>query len=136
MRLLAIGTSLVGYALSLTVYDDQTMQGWLNNGGAQLAIQAAPMFFFGQAMNRPPCYPTTAVTISGNVAYQAASAGLCAWPDTGCNCRNPGIAINNYGPTFPTYYTYQQCNSREVRVAYNLFYEKDGFTPSGSGGHA
>lgn len=44
----------------------------------------------------------------------------------GCNCRKPGVAIGNPSPVFPVYYTYNQCNTGDIRVSLNLFYEKDG----------
>ncbi|KAK1763092.1 hypothetical protein QBC33DRAFT_459994 [Phialemonium atrogriseum] len=108
------------------------MTGLLNAGGVDLALAAAPMWFFGQALNQPPCYPTSATDSSGG---QTPAAGLCAWPNAGCGCRNPGVGIGNAGPSFPVYYSYQKCTDGEVRVAYNLFYQKDGFTPNGLFGH-
>ncbi len=91
------------------------------------------MWFFGQAMNEPPCYPTAALDGSGN---QMPSSSLCDYPNVGCGCRNPGVGIGNQGPSFPVYYSYQKCSASEVRVAYNLFYQKDGTKPSGLLGHA
>lgn len=119
------GALLLGAANAFDRVDDNLMNEMLNEGGLGLAMSASPMFFFGQAMNKPPCYPTNAV-----VNGQQTKAGKpCNWPDTGCNCRNPGVAIGNEGPSFPVYYTYQKCNDNDVRVAYNLYYEKDGFLP-------
>jgi hypothetical protein len=36
------------------------------------------------------------------------------------------VGIGNRGPAFPIYFTYKRCSDTEVRVVYNLFYEKDG----------
>jgi hypothetical protein len=36
------------------------------------------------------------------------------------------VPINNEGPRFPIYFTTKQCSETEVRVAYNLYYQKDG----------
>lgn len=36
------------------------------------------------------------------------------------------MAIGNPSPVFPVYYTYRQCNTGDIRVSLNLFYEKDG----------
>lgn len=90
------------------------------------------VFFFGQALYRPPCYPTWA--FSGSVsspdiydsAHQTKPAPQCQYPDVGCKCRKPGVLKGNQGPPFPIYYTYKKCNDTEIRVAYNLYYEKDG----------
>ncbi|EPS34974.1 hypothetical protein PDE_09939 [Penicillium oxalicum 114-2] len=108
------------------------MTSLLNLGGVDLADRYAPMWFFGQAMNQPPCYPTWAFSGSPSTpdiydsAHQTPAAPQCEYPDVGCHCRNPGVGIGNRGPAFPVYYTYQRCSDTEVRVAYNLFYEKDG----------
>ncbi|KAK3987650.1 hypothetical protein QBC44DRAFT_331011 [Cladorrhinum sp. PSN332] len=129
---------LAGFCLVLTgtqaatPISSTTMESLLNAGGVDLAHAAAPMFFFGQAMNRPPCYPTNATTAQGT---QTPSVGLCDYPNVGCNCRQPGIGISNRGPSFPVYYTYNRCTPTEIRVAYNLFYEKDGTTPDQIFGH-
>ena len=45
----------------------------------------------------------------------------------GCNCRNPGVDIGHSTPSFPVYFTVNQCSNTEIRVSHNLFYEKDGF---------
>jgi hypothetical protein len=118
---------------AVTPIPDSTMTSMINAGGVDLALAAAPMWFFGQALDEPPCYPTFATDSSGN---QVPSSPLCDYPDTGCSCRNPGVAIANPGPSFPVYFSFRQCNSTEVRVAYNLFYQKDGFNPDGVFGHA
>ncbi|OQE35404.1 hypothetical protein PENCOP_c013G07540 [Penicillium coprophilum] len=108
------------------------MSSLLETGGLDLADRYAPMWFFGQAQNQPPCYPTWAYGGSpdtGDIyddAHKTPGVGPCEYPDVGCNCRQPGVDIGNPGPQFPVYYTYQQCSDTEVRVAYNLFYEKDG----------
>ncbi|KAK3393878.1 hypothetical protein B0H63DRAFT_459433 [Podospora didyma] len=119
-------------AMAVTPVSDSAMTDLLNAGGVDLAYAAAPMWFFGQAMNQPPCYPTNATNAQG---AQTPSAALCNWPNTGCNCRNPGVPITNAGPPFPVYYSYNRCAQTEVRIAYNLFYEKDGFNPDQIFGH-
>lgn len=131
IRALALGAALIGAAKAVTPLSDSQMTTLLNEGGIGLAMAAQPMWFFGQAMNQPPCIPNWAV-LNGQ---QTAGAELCGWPNAGCNCRKPGVGIGNPAPEFPVYYSYNKCNDNEVRVAYNLFYEKDGFTPSGVFGH-
>ncbi|UQC87806.1 uncharacterized protein CLUP02_13326 [Colletotrichum lupini] len=128
---LALCAAMIGATMAVTSISDTQMTTLLNEGGVGLAMAAQPMWFFGQAMNRPPCIPTHAVVNE----QQTPGAELCEWPDAGCNCRKPGVGIGNPAPDFPVYYSYSKCNDNEVRVAYNLFYEKDGFTPSGVFGH-
>ncbi|CAM1504440.1 Fc.00g020310.m01.CDS01 [Cosmosporella sp. VM-42] len=132
LRSLLLAATVVLTALAVTPVSDSDMTNLLNEGGVSLAMKAQPMWFFGQAMNQPPCIPAWATTSDGK---QTPSAALCGWPNTGCNCKVPGVGIGNPSPDFPVYYTYAKCNGNEVRVAYNLFYEKDGFTPDGTFGH-
>ncbi|PCG94254.1 Necrosis inducing protein [Penicillium occitanis (nom. inval.)] len=123
---------LASTALAVTSITDDEMTTYLNDGAADLAYNYAPMWFFGQALDEPPCYPVWA--FGGNVstpdiydaAHQTPPAPQCEYPDMGCGCRQPDVPINNPGPAFPIYYTFDQCNATEVRVAYNLFYQKDG----------
>lgn len=120
---LALAATVISTVTAVTPISDNDMTNLLNEGGVSLAMKAQPMWFFGQAMDQPPCIPTWATKDGGQ---QTPSAGLCAWPNAGCNCRKPEIGIGNPSPDFPVYYTYSKCNDGEVRVAYNLFYEKDG----------
>lgn len=135
-RPIAITTLLASTALAATSISDEEMTSMLNAGGVELAVRYAPMWFFGQALNQPPCYPTWAFSGSPttpdvyDLEHQTAPAPQCDYPDVGCDCRNPGVPINNPGPAFPIYFSYRKCNDNEVRVAYNLFYEKDGATVS------
>ncbi|ATY63275.1 hypothetical protein CCM_07590 [Cordyceps militaris CM01] len=115
-----------------TPVSDKDMNDLLNEGGVSLAMKAAPMFFFGQALNHPPCIPTFATDKSNR---QTPPADLCDWPDTGCNCRTPGVPIGNPSPSFPVYYSYQKCTDTSVRIQYSLFYQKDGFNPTKVFGH-
>ncbi|KAJ6110844.1 hypothetical protein N7486_003079 [Penicillium sp. IBT 16267x] len=125
---------LAGPVAAVTQITDDDMTSLLNAGGADLANLYAPLWFFGQAQNQPPCYPTWAfggspdTSDTYDAAHKTPAAAQCQYPDVGCNCRNPGVAIGNPGPAFPVYYTFKQCNETEVRVVYNLFYEKDGAT--------
>lgn len=132
LRSILAGTGLLSVALAVTPISDSSMTDLLNAGGVDLAYAAAPMWFFGQALNQPPCYPTNATNGQGQ---QTPSVGLCNHPNVGCNCRQPGVGITNPGPPFPVYYSYQKCNAGEIRIAYNLFYEKDGVNPEGTFGH-
>lgn len=121
-----------GQTAAVTQITDDNMASLLSQGGAELADRYAPMWFFGQALNQPPCYPTWAFggSPTSNDVYDSShktpAAAQCEYPDVGCKCRNPGVAINNRAPDFPIYYTFKRCSDTEVRVAYNLFYEKDG----------
>ncbi|KAJ5602357.1 hypothetical protein N7537_005313 [Penicillium hordei] len=133
---LKLGASLAVLAAShvtaLSQITDDEMDSLLDAGSVDLAHRYAPMWFFGQALNQPPCYPTWTYGGSPNTAdvyddaHRTPGAPQCDYPDVGCSCRNPGVGIGNPGPAFPVYYTYQRCSDTEVRVVYNLFYEKDG----------
>lgn len=113
-----------GLAKALVSVTDSQMNDLLNEGGVSLAMKAQPMFFFGQAMNQPPCIPTFATDKDDK---QTPSAALCDWPNAGCHCRTPGVAIGNPSPSFPIYYSYQKCTPDSIRIQYSLFYEKDGY---------
>jgi len=127
----AIAVAIPG-VMSVTVFSDDQMNSYLNAGGVDLAYNYAPVFFFSQSQNQVPCIPTWA--FSGSVstpdiydaAHQTKPAPQCQYPNVGCGCRNPGVPIGNQIQQFPLYYTYQKCNDNEVRVAYNLYYQKDG----------
>ncbi|KAJ6007382.1 hypothetical protein N7540_011358 [Penicillium herquei] len=132
LRFLAHIAILSGPIAALTKISDDDMNSLLDSGGLDLANRYAPIWFFGQAMNQPPCYPIWAFSGSptkpdtySNVSKTPA-APQCEYPNVGCHCRNPGVNIGNPGPAFPIYYTFQRCNETEIRVVYNLFYEKDG----------
>ncbi|KAJ6442749.1 alcohol dehydrogenase [Purpureocillium lavendulum] len=118
-------------ALAVTPIPDDAMTQLLNEGGVSLAMKAQPMFFFGQAMNRPPCIPTWATSGS----QQTPSSPLCDYPNVGCSCVNPDKGIGNPTQRFPIYYSYARCSDTVIRVAYNLFYTKDGAKPKGINGH-
>ncbi|KAL6701291.1 hypothetical protein J3F84DRAFT_354355 [Trichoderma pleuroticola] len=132
IKTLLAGTGLASLASAVTPVSDSDMNNLLNAGGVELAMRAQPMWFFGQAMNQPPCIPTFATTSSGG---QTPSAPLCAYPNVGCSCRTPGVGITNPSPSFPTYYSYQKCTDTTIRIQYSLFYEKDGTNPQGILGH-
>ncbi|KAF3396420.1 hypothetical protein F1880_006584 [Penicillium rolfsii] len=131
---LAMLAGLAGSVTAVTQITDDEMTSLLNAGGVDLADRYAPMWFFGQAMNQPPCYPTWAFGGSPTTAdiyddaHKTPAAPQCEYPNVGCKCRNPGVGIGNRGPAFPVYYSYRRCSDTEVRVVYNLFYEKDGAT--------
>jgi hypothetical protein len=84
------------------------------------------------------CYPTFAMDPTTH--DQVDFADLAFWPDTSgstCSsarpcyhkksCRTPSTDKGNPGDSFPVYYTIQSCNTSNIMVIYNLFYEKDGF---------
>ncbi|KOS18022.1 hypothetical protein ESCO_002445 [Escovopsis weberi] len=129
---LLAGCGLASTALAVSIISDSDMTDLLNAGGVDLAMRAQPMWFFGQSQNQPPCIPTFALTSDNQ---QTPSAALCGYPNTGCNCRQPGVPITNPSPSFPVYYTYDRCSDTEIRVQYSLFYEKDGTSPQGLLGH-
>ncbi|RAL02984.1 YjbQ family protein, partial [Aspergillus ibericus CBS 121593] len=123
---------LAAPAAAITRISNDEMNQFLNHEVVELANRYAPLWFFSQAVNQPPCYPTWAFGGSPtssdvyDAAHKTPAAPQCEYPNVGCKCRNPGVARGNPGPAFPIYYTFKKCNETEVRVAYNLFYEKDG----------
>lgn len=134
LRLISFASSLfLGHAAAVASVSANNMTAWLSAGGVELALAAQPMWFFGQTLGNPPCYPTAALDSDND---QVASGNLCFWPNSGCNCRNPDVPVGNAGPSFPVYFSFKQCTDKEIRVAYNVFYEKDGFRPAFLGGHA
>ncbi|KAG6299926.1 hypothetical protein E4U09_007629 [Claviceps aff. purpurea] len=117
---------------AITPVPDANMTALLRCRDPELAMKAQPMFLIGQMLAQPPCIPTLA-TSSGK---QAAPSKLCSWPKSGCDCRNPGLPVGNSLTSLPVYFSYKRCSETALRVAYNLFYTKDGFTPRGLFGHA
>lgn len=100
------------------------------------------MFHFSTANGYSGCYPTWPFNSDGS---QVPAAGLNNWPIIK-GCRKPdagGLPKKNWGPKMPVYYQVKICpnrsgrgdDSKELRVFYGLFYEKDGFNPSGGNGH-
>ncbi|RLL97596.1 hypothetical protein CFD26_105512 [Aspergillus turcosus] len=132
LRFIGLAALTARLATAVTQITDNEMNDLLSQGGVELADRYAPLWFFGQAMNQPPCYPTWAFGGSPaspdiyDDAHKTPAAPQCDYPNVGCNCRNPGVGIGNRGPAFPIYFTYKRCSDTEVRVVYNLFYEKDG----------
>jgi hypothetical protein len=112
---------LASQVAAVTQITNDEMQSLLDAGGIDLADRYAPIWFFGQAQNQPPCYPTWAFGGSPTTndvyddAHKTPAAAQCDYPDVGCNCRNPGVGVGNAGPAFPIYYTYQQCITSSMR---------------------
>ncbi|KAG5989667.1 hypothetical protein E4U54_004285 [Claviceps lovelessii] len=117
---------------ALTPVSDAEMTALLRDRDPALAMKAQPMFLMGQMLNRPPCIPTFA-TANGQ---QAPPSELCSWPNAGCHCRNPNTPVGNPLTSLPVYFSYKRCSETAVRIAYNLFYTKDGFAPRRIFGHA
>ncbi|OBT60811.1 hypothetical protein VE03_09809 [Pseudogymnoascus sp. 23342-1-I1] len=130
-RCLGIAALLTG-AQAVTTFTDAQLNAYLSAGGQDLAYAYAPVFFFSQSQKQVPTYPTWAFRGSPDtpdiydLAHQTVPAPQCQYPNVGCNSRNPGVPINNQGPRFPIYFTTKKCSDTEVRVVYNLYYQKDG----------
>ncbi|KAL2878769.1 hypothetical protein SGCOL_005995 [Colletotrichum sp. CLE4] len=88
---LALCAAMISTITAVSSISDTQMTTLLNEGGIGLAMAAQPMWFFGQAMNQPPCIPTHAV-FNGQ---QAPGAELCGWPDAGCYDRKNWGDIQN-----------------------------------------
>ncbi|KAK2594315.1 hypothetical protein QQS21_007960 [Conoideocrella luteorostrata] len=129
-RAMALG-SLAVPTKAVTPVSDAEMTTLLSCGSVSLAMKAQPMFLMGQMLGYQPCIPTFA-TVDGK---QATPSELCSWPNSGCDCRNPGVPVGNPLPSFPVYYSFSKCSDTSIRIAYNLFYTKDGFSPNKIFGH-
>lgn len=70
-----------------------------------------------------PCYPSAALGDDG----QPHGVEPTNWPNAGEGCADPGAIWSGSNP-FPTYFTVTSCNSDELRVAYHLYFKKDGFS--------
>jgi len=96
------------------------------------------MFHFAQANGNPQCYPNYPFRPDGSKRPAAASEN---WPKIS-TCKQADLNARGWGPNMPVYYNMRNCpnqsgrgdGSTEIRVSYNLFYEKDGFKGS-SGNH-
>ncbi|EFY88462.1 hypothetical protein MAC_05514 [Metarhizium acridum CQMa 102] len=104
--------SLAATTAAVTPIPDADMDYLLNTAGIELAMKAQPMFLMGQAVGKAPCIPSWAI-VNGT---QAAPSELCAWPDSGCHCRNPGVPLGSPMPSFPVYFSYSRGDEKKGRV--------------------
>jgi hypothetical protein len=122
------------FAHAASSVTDVQMEDLLNSGGAILATIWAPIWMFAESQNYPGCMPTWAFGGQPNqnngdtyaADHQTPGAGSCFYPNVNCGCRIPNTPKGSKTPDFPVYYTYNRCSDNEVRVSYNVFYEKDG----------
>lgn len=80
---------------------------------------STPQWNFARANRRDTCWPAAAITANG---AQNPGADLKAFPTAGqggCPAR---------GSSFPTYYSVKQCSDTETRVAFTIYFPKDGFS--------
>ncbi|RPA72335.1 hypothetical protein BJ508DRAFT_419523 [Ascobolus immersus RN42] len=93
------------------------------NGGLEMAYASRPLWHFAESRDYRTCYPTPAFNVNG------AQHGLqpAKWPNAGDDCVDPGPKGASK-VSFPTYYTVTQCWQDEIRVVYNLYYQKDGWS--------
>lgn len=92
------------------------------NEGKEIAYASRPLWHFGQSQSRAPCYPTWALTPDG----KQAGVNPGPWSDASSGCPHPGpYGLSN---PFPTYYTVSYCGDDELRVVYNLYFQKDGWS--------
>ncbi|QPG95091.1 hypothetical protein C2857_007638 [Epichloe festucae Fl1] len=115
---------LAATATAVTPVSDADMTEMLKNNGIRLAMKAQPMFFFSQMNRYGTCIPTVVRSTKGQ---RTPPSNLCNWPDAGCECRNPGVKVGHPSPSFPIYFSFKKCSATSVRVAYNLFWTKDGW---------
>ncbi|KAM7211775.1 hypothetical protein V8F06_012842 [Rhypophila decipiens] len=92
------------------------------------------MFHFAQANGNPQCYPNYPFRPDGS---KRPAAGAENWPHIS-TCKQASLSARGWGPAMPVYYNVRNCpntsgrgeGGSEIRVSYNLFYEKDGFKGS------
>ncbi|CAO3693194.1 hypothetical protein G6F70_009091 [Rhizopus microsporus] len=89
------------------------------------ALGARPYWQLSRALNHDMCWPSACVENGAVVP----SADLKNFPVAGQGGCPPA------GSRFPVYWNAKKCTDTEIRVAYNLFWKKDGFSPSGIYGH-
>lgn len=126
-------TALLGLVSAKTISDKRMQKLVESAKGYEIAMASQPMWFFTQAMGYASCYPT--FPLDPYTRKQSKPAHLCKFPDVSCTCRQAGIEPGFKGPEFPVYYSTKRCGDSEIRVAYNLFYQKDGFAPDNTTGH-
>lgn len=93
---------------------------------ASFVAPSSPQWNFARANSHDACWPTAALDAAGG---QTRSAGLKNWPVAGQGGCSPR------GSAFPQYWSVRQCSVDEIRVAFTLYFPKDGFSPSGVFGH-
>ena len=129
-----------------TQISDTDMTNLLANDRLTLAKTNAPVWFFGQEGTgtptpHPPSIPVWSYAgvnaATGPDVYQfdqrTPPADRCNWPDVGCGCRNPPSKIHQATGSWPIYFTVVDCKlnpPRDIRVVYNVFYQKDGLSSS------
>ena len=153
-RIIAVSVVAVSplctYAIK-TQISAANMTTYLTSDHLSIAKNNAPVFFFGEASIQlvpspvyPPCIPVWAYgggNPLGPDTYQSDKrtppVARCAGEDVGCNCRNPPQPVGQASGAFPIYYTIKSCPNNsppDIRVNYNMFYQKDGISP-GKLGH-
>lgn len=83
----------------------------------EFALAARPYFHFSRALNYDTCWPSKATSYNGTVVP---AAELSRFPNAEKGCP---LAMSS----FPIYWTARRCAATEIRVAYNVFFKKDGF---------
>ena len=149
--LLSFWTLLFTAGAIKTEISDANMTNLLKSDHLTLAKNNAPVWFFGQEgttaiFKEPPCIPCWAYSGTDPLAlgpdvYNSESrtkpVARCVYPKVGCGCRNPPQPVGQASGAWPIYYTIKECplnNPPDIRVNYNVFYQKDGISP-GKLGH-
>ena len=147
---LVVASPLRTYAMK-TKISAANMTTLLASDHLTIAKNNAPVFFFGEVAfeqppypKYPPCMPVWAYGGGNPLGPDTYSSdkrtppvARCGGQDVGCNCRNPPPPVGQASGAFPTYYTVKTCSGNsppDIRVNYNIFYQKDGTSP-GKLGH-
>lgn len=94
-----------------------------------LLISFNSLWHFGKSWGNKPCYPSAALSPEGQQWGVDPSGFDHLWPNAGAGCPDPGP--DGWSNPFPTYFTVSSCNQEEIRVAYHIYFKKDGFAAGG-----
>ncbi|KAI5789698.1 hypothetical protein DFH27DRAFT_614318 [Peziza echinospora] len=124
LGLAVLAGEMLGQVRANTPLDDTFVQNdLLYNNGREIAWASRPMWHFGESRDNKPCYPSAALTPDG--LQHGVNPTL--YPNAAEGCPDPGPRGGGANP-FPTYFTVTSCDPNELRVAYHLYFVKDGWS--------
>lgn len=89
----------------------------------EFAFAARPYWKFSRALDHDTCWPSYATNSSGDIVEAAELKAFPVAGQGGC----PDVLTS-----FPVYWVGRQCAEGDIRIAYNLFFKKDGFALAGT----
>ncbi|RPA79350.1 hypothetical protein BJ508DRAFT_308453 [Ascobolus immersus RN42] len=117
--------------------DEFVQKELVENNGLGIAMASRPLWHFATMKGQKMCMPTSAINSDFK---QTPYLNPDLFPLAGSGCPDPGVPVGSLNDTtpFPTYYTITNCTDTELRIVYNMFFQKDGFAfvyPSPCNGH-